>query len=236
MIVVVANRWDQVATTFASRWGADNIRVLTPQDLSAVGWRQRLGDADHAMAVVGKKLIPQKEITAVATRIPCVIEEEIFDIAPIDRPYVAREMTAFLLYWLSSLKCRVVNRPTPLCLSGPYWRQESWTHVAVRSGITVQPVHRQASFPKSSPKQDTRESLATVTVIGQRVFGETDPELHHHARRLADVAEVKVLVARFSGAERGARFVSADAYPDLSDEAIARAMLDCLQERPRVSA
>ena len=33
-----------------------------------------------------------------------------------------------LLSWLSQLNCPVVNRPTPLCLSGPNRRPEQWTY------------------------------------------------------------------------------------------------------------
>jgi hypothetical protein len=33
-------------------------------------------------------------------------------------------MKVFLLSWLSQLNCLVLNRPTPLCLSGSSWRPE----------------------------------------------------------------------------------------------------------------
>src|SRR5208337_4871033 len=134
MIVVVANRWDPTAGTFASRWAAHNVRVLTSQDLSVVGWQQRLSVMDGCVAVVERELVPQKEITGVLTRLPCVVEEQLLDIVPEDRPYVAAEMTAFLLFWLSSLKCPVLNRPTPTCLSGPYWHREKWVRVAAAAG------------------------------------------------------------------------------------------------------
>jgi len=101
------------------------------------GWRQSLGGVDGDAAVVEGKRVPQKEITGVLTRLPCVFEQELVDITPDDRRYVAAEMTAFLLFWLSRLKCPVLNRPTPTCLSGPYWRREKWIHVAARVGIPV---------------------------------------------------------------------------------------------------
>jgi hypothetical protein len=49
-------------------------------------------------------------------------------------------MKAFLLSWLSQLNCLVLNRPTPLCLSGPSWRPEQWTYAAAQLGIPVQPL------------------------------------------------------------------------------------------------
>jgi hypothetical protein len=230
MIVVVANRWDQIARVFASRCADDGVRLLTPQDLSAVGWRQPLRCyGDSRTVVVEKKLVPQKNISAVVTRIPCVMPEELSDIVPADRPYVAAEMTAFLLFWLSSLKCRVINRPTPSCLSGPFWRQESWVRAAVQAGIPVDPVCRHATFSHRSSPQPTDLPHAAVTVVGDRVFGDTHTLLQSHAQRLAEHAGAQQLVVRFSTPERDARFLGADVYPDLSQEEIGRALLQCLE-------
>jgi hypothetical protein len=232
MIVVVANRWDPAARAFASRWAAYNVRVLTSQDLSVAGWRQGLNAGDGRTAVVEGALVPQKEITGVLTRLPCVAEEELLDITPEDRPYIAAEMTAFLLFWLSSLECPVLNRPTPACLAGPYWRCESWVRVAAQAGIPVQPVHRRAALQGSAPEEETGPFPATVTVVGERLFGETDRVLQKQARRLADLAAVELLAVRFSGPECGARFVSADVFPDLADDRVAEAVLEYLKPGP----
>ena len=232
MIVVVADRWDATAGTFASRWAAHNVRVLTCQDLSVVGWRQRLSVMDGCMAVVDRELVPQKEITGVLTRLPCVVEEQLLDIAPEDRPYVAAEMTAFLLFWLSSLKCPVLNRPTPTCLSGTYWRLERWMRVAAQAGIPVQPIRRRAALPGSNSEEEIGPAPVIVTVVGKRSFGEADQGLQRQARCLADLAEVDLLAVRFSSPEYGARFVNADISPDLSDDRIGDAVLEYLRRGP----
>ena len=39
-------------------------------------------------------------------------------------------MMAFLASWLNGLPSPVFNRPTPVCLMGPNWRQEQWVHAA----------------------------------------------------------------------------------------------------------
>jgi hypothetical protein len=243
MIVIVANRWDQTAKAVASRWGEPNVAVLTAQDLSVAGWRQRLNEMDGGTAVVDRKLVPQKEITGVLTLMPCVYEQELAEIAPEDRSYVAAEMTAFLLFWLSRLRhqhqCPVLNRPTPSCLSGPHWRREQWVHAAAQAGIPVQSVRRHAAphgpaehAPAehgSAAEEETIPDSTTVTVVGKRIFGEAEPDLHRQARYLAALAGVELLAVRFSGPERGARFLSADSFPSLSDDALADAVLDHLR-------
>jgi hypothetical protein len=232
MIVVVASRWDRAAKAFASRWATHNVHVLTSRDLSAAGWRQSLSVTDGSVAVVDGALVPQEDITGVLTRLPCVSAEELVHIAPQDRPYIAGEMTAFLLFWLSRLKCPVLNRPTPAWLSGRYWRRESWVRAATQAGIPVQPVHRRVVLPGSGPEESTGALPATVTIVGERLFGQADQVLQSQARRLADLAGVDLLAVRFSGPEYGACFVSADVFPDLTEDRVAGAVLEYLQSGP----
>ena len=235
MIVIVASQWDDGARRFASGSVDHEVRLLTSRDLSVAGWRIFVSGADCNTVVVDRELVPEKDITGVLTRIPCIDEEELLHIAPEDRSYVAAEMTAFLLFWLSQLKCPVFNRPTPRCLSGPCWRTESWVRLAAQAGIPVTAVHRQANLKGSNSDKENR-SLATVTVVGGRAFGETSKTLHHHARHLAEQIGLEILVAHFSHRDRSAQFVSANTYPDLSDDIIGNAVLKHLQAGPRPCA
>ncbi len=230
MIVIVANRWDQTAKALAARWMDHHVAVLTAQDLSVRGWRQSLSGTSRCTAVVGGQRVAQDEISGVLTLLPCIMEQDLAEIRPQDRPYVATEMTAFLLYWLSrlSLRCPVLNRPTPMCLSGPYWRREKWTQVAAQAGIPVQPVRRLVAQPDSVAEEESTPNLTVVTVIGKCVFGETDPGLRQHARYLADLAGVELLAVQFSSPEHDACFVSSSISPDLSDTRFADAVLEYL--------
>jgi hypothetical protein len=225
MVVVVATEWDQAARAFASRWAARDVHVLTPPDLSVAGWCQRVGVPGHAMAVVAGVVVPQEEITGVLVRLPAIVEEGLPAIASADRSYVAAEMNAFMLFWLSSLSCPVLNQPTPAYLPGPFWRRESWVHRAAAAGIPVQPVHRRAALQPATGGA-TVPFAATVTVVGERSFGDADAVLHRHARRLARSTEVELLAVQFTGRDRRARLVNADLFPDLSDDRIAEAVLE----------
>jgi hypothetical protein len=229
MIVILASRWDPTANATAASWAHRPVGVMTPQDLCTAGWRQHLGAADRItpdVAVVQGQLIPQQDITGVLTRLPWVTDSEVVEIAAHDRAYVAAEMTAFLLFWLSRLKCPVLNPPTPMCLSGPYWRAEQWAQLAARAGIPVQTVRRDT---RPALPVDAAPSQA-VTVIGRRIFGEADPDLLEQTRRLAELANVALLTARFSGAERGATFVGADTFPALDEATWRDAALEYLCE------
>jgi len=229
VIVVVANRWDAGATAFASRWASHDVRVLTCQDLSTAGWRQTLNAGDARTAVVEGTPIAQERITGVLIRLSCVFQEELSGIVLPDREYVATEMTAFLWFWLSSLNCPVVNRPTSAGLAGPY-RQEYWARLAAQAELPVQPVRRRAVLSACVP-EEICPAPVTVTVVGQRVLGEIDPILQKHALKLAELAGLELLAVRFSGPEHNARFLSADPFPDLTDDGIATAVLEALELR-----
>jgi hypothetical protein len=226
MIVIISTQWNQTPRLLASRWTHRAVGILTPQDLSVPGWHQRGNAWDSGAVVVEQNLLAQKEISGVLTLLPCVSAEELADIAPADREYVATEMTAFLLFWLSQLQCPVLNRPTPTCLSGPYWRREKWVSVASQAGIPAGRVVRYTSLSGYSPEPEPAGTTTRVTVIGARVFGTSDPTLQQQAKRLARLAGVEMLTVRFSGPESGAHFVGADLSPDLSDNIVADAVLD----------
>jgi hypothetical protein len=233
MIVILASRWDQTAGAFAAHCAAArSVGILTCRDLCTSGWRQRLGGgmSDTVVcdaAVAQRRVMPQREITGVLTRLRYVAADELVEISAQDRDYVAAEMTAFLLFWLSRLTCPVLNRPTPMCLSGPNWRAEQWVHAAAHAGIPVKPLRRNTSS-ESHAATPVPVASRSVTVIGERTFGEADPHLRQQARRLAELAGVALLSVHFSSAERGARFLGADAFPALDDDALRDAALDYL--------
>ncbi|HME40506.1 MAG TPA: hypothetical protein VKG63_16235 [Steroidobacteraceae bacterium] len=220
----------------AARWAHRSVEVMTPQDLCVSGWRQHLGacESDTSssdVAVVQRRLLPQREITGVLTRLPWVTDGEVIEVAAHDRGYVATEMTAFLLFWLSRLKCPVLNRPTPTCLSGPYWRAEKWVHVAARAGIPVQAARRDTQSESAANALPPTTSVA-VTVIGRHIFGDAHPELLAQSRRLSELAEVALLTVRFADAERGAAFLGADTFSSLDDERFKEAALEYLCKTP----
>lgn len=228
MILIVANRWDQTPALVASHWTHQPVAVLTSADLSVSGWRQRLKTGCGETVVAEGKVLDQTDITGVLTLLPWVFENELVDVVPEDRSYVAAEMTAFLLFWLWRLRCPVLNRPSPTSLSGPYWRREKWVSVASGAGIAAEPVHRHAGSPTGSACGETPLIGATFTVVGNRVFGKADPVLGRHALCLARLAGVDLLAVHFSGPDRDSKFVSADVFPNFSEDSVADAVLEYL--------
>ncbi|BAY24725.1 hypothetical protein NIES2100_45220 [Calothrix sp. NIES-2100] len=228
MLVVVASRHDKAAEALVANWAADGASLLTPEDLSVVGWRHYLNPTEDSTAVVGKYAIALEQITGVLSRLPAIYEQELLHIVSEDRAYVAGEMNAFLIAWLSSLKCPVLNRPTPTYLLGPAWRPEQWAYTAAQLGIPVRPVRRQSSLLANVPPQAIAKPGVKVTVVGDRCLGEVDEQLKVHARRLADAAQVDLLTVHFSSSESRAEFLGAELWTDISAPEVGDAIFEYL--------
>lgn len=235
MLVVVASRYDETAQSLVDRWTKQEARLLTCEDLSVVGWRHSLrgvgGDSPPLLdstAVVDGQVVGVEEISGVLTRLPYIFEQELLQIVPDDRSYVAAEMNAFLISWLSGLKCPVLNRPTPTYLLGPNWRPQQWLYAAAQLGIPVHPMRRYIALSGDVCPKPPEMPPVTVTVVGDRIFGSVDQALATQARRLADAAKVDLLAIHFSGSESGADFLGADLWPDISSPDVADAILEYL--------
>jgi hypothetical protein len=179
------------------------------------------------------------EIRGVLSRLPQVGAHELPLIASDEQAYVASEIMAFLVAWLASLPCRVLNRPTPLDLTGPAWHREQWIRCAGEAGLRVQPLGRVApSFAgiggqgdvgsHSTPESAWTESVA-LSLIGERVLydpalGPLDDAILGGVRRLARRARVEVMTAQFCRSGDDLMFCGAANGVDLGNATVADAI------------
>jgi hypothetical protein len=223
---VLAHQHDIVAKALVERWKDFDAYLLTCRDLSLSGWRCYLSSLGDSRAVASGKIIAYAETKGVLTRLSRILEHDLPNIVNIDRVFVAAEMTAFLMFWLSSLKCPILNRPTPTSLSGPNWHQAQWVFAASKLGIPIHPFHIDTSKNLGKSESVTNFHPLTVTVVGRSCFGEADDTLKTYARGLAAAAGVNLLSVCFSSRESGSYFISADQMPDISSKEVSDAVLE----------
>lgn len=227
MILVLAHADDCAARSLVGRWSDHDARLLTCRDLSNAGWRYYPGEPESSRAVVDDRIVPFEEIDGVVTRLPSVNEDDLPHIVAADRGYVAAEMTAFLVAWLSEAAIPVVNRPTPTCLTGPNWRREQWLHAAALAGMRTRATRRLITPSRDErPEADDAPGVA-ATIVGDCCVGPIADVLAAQARRLAELAGVELLTVEFDGPERDAAFVRAYPGADVSQAEIADALADC---------
>jgi hypothetical protein len=227
LILIIANRFDLAARKLAEDWQTSTARLITCEDLSIAGWRHFVGGTPpETRTMIGGVAVPAKEISGVLTRLIYIWEQELVHIVAEDRSYVAAEMSAFLMSWLSALDCPVLNRPVPGCLCGPCWRPEQWAVAAARAGMRVRPVRRRVHSGQDSSLETAPLGPTAVTVVGHSVFGEADASFRTQARHLADIAQVDLVRVHYTGGEEGAYFSGADLFPPITDDEVGTAIFN----------
>jgi hypothetical protein len=226
MIVVVASRHDQSAKTFVTKQSDRCVGLLTCEDLSTTGWQYYLNNIDASRAVVSGEIVSCAHIKGVLTRRPAIIKEELQHIEPEDRQYVAAEMHAFLLAWLSSLRCPVINLPAGTSLSGPQWRPEQWTSFVARLDIPVMPWRRRESLTAGMTATQVTANNVEVVVVGDRWFGNVTTALGKQSVRIAQAAGVSFLSLTYSSPDEQAVFLQASLWPTLDNEEVVTALFD----------
>jgi hypothetical protein len=228
-LLVLADERDAAAQAFVARHRKDGARLLKPSDLSCAGWCHRVDDPAASVAVVEGLAIPGSVLRGVITRLAAIAPAQLPHVAQADRDYVASEMTAFLGAWLSALTCPVMNRPFVPSLSGPAWCREHWVKLALDLEVPAAPVRRELRPGAPMPGLEALpEACVRLDVVGPTILGHAHPRLRTYARRLADGACMPLLGVLFDAEDGNARFVGADPWPDLSDEPIGDALMDCV--------
>jgi hypothetical protein len=228
MLIILAKQEDQTAKWLARRWRKRDAIVMTALDLSQSGWAHYVGSPHRSRLRIGKHDVKEKDVCGVLVRIASIEPGDLPQITERDRPYVAAEMTAFLVAWLSGLSCPVLNRPTPQCLGGPAFRPEQWIHLASRLGIPRAPARRDTRAIRTTLDEDSRCEL---TVVGQACVGDADWTLITSARRLASSCGADLLSVRFAGATADSEFVHASPLPNMGSPQIADAVLSYFEEK-----
>jgi hypothetical protein len=228
MLVVLASNNDPVAQVLVARWADQGAVLLTCADITQPGWRYSLPCDRETRATIGGRRVDMDDIRGVLNRLPFVNPAELTNIIPSEREYVCVEITAFLTWWLSQLKCPVLNRPRAAGLMGPNWPLEQWVTTAVQLGIPTRPTMRQLSPARGVEPSPDVPTLNTVTVVGPHCFGTNEATLADQARRLAQAAHVDVLAAHFTREHQ--EFVAADVWINAAAPEIADALLEALRE------
>jgi hypothetical protein len=230
-LILLASERDEQARAFATRYAKDGLRVLVPADLSRPGWCWRSVDPLGSVALINAERLSSRDIDGVITRLPWVLECDLPGIRAGEQEYAAAEINAFLLAWLVSLRCPLLNRPSAQCLSGPGWRAQMWVRKAFELGIPACSVRQTISAAtRSAIAEAEPDEAVAVTVVGDTVVGTAGAVLKRHAVRLAAAAGVQLLCVRFSSPARDAFLLGASLWPDLSDPKIGEAVWNHFRE------
>ena len=230
MRLVLAHRHDVAARELVARWRGDAV-LLIPADLHRERWFLHLDGRRPPVA-----LLPSRpEVTSVLSRLAGIDPGDLGHMDPQDVEYAAVELDAFLRAWLHAWPGPVTNRPSTTCLNGPGWRPEQWIAAAAAAGLVSRPVRRRAVLPvdRSLASQGyAGEEGTSVTVVGDRWFGDVDAEVGRRLCAFARACGCDVLEATVHGAHTDPTVVRVSAWPDVSAPAVADALAQLLDGTP----
>jgi len=222
LILVFASELDEVARDATTEWSEQQAVLLTPADIFCKGWRTRIGGVHDWSIVANRQQWPIRSVSGVVSLLPRILARELFDIQEEDRPFAAAEATAFALFFLSSIPCPVVNRPTPNCLNGPNWQPEQWTRACFEAGVAFKVSCRRTN--EVIRPETACSGLRSVTVLGGKCLEDTSEGCLADVLTLAQLANVTFLQVYFAQDEGESIFYRAQLTPDLSKVGIRTAL------------
>lgn len=220
MILVLANRTDESAFLLAERRFHEGARIFLPDMLFAWGVGYRAG-GQHRPRAIFEGDPHSSRIRGVLVRMHAVSTSDVLHTRASDRPYIATEMTAFLLAWLSALPCPVLGKPTATSLAGPELRQEEWVHLAARNGVPIHPIRRSS---RHNNGEQEKPILNAVTVVDDSCIHAPTETVAQYARVMARAANARLLTTYFEGPPDQPIFVRALSWVDIDDPVIEDAV------------
>jgi hypothetical protein len=223
VILILADAGNEHAAALAEALSPAGAAVLTPIDLATDPSALHHPDVGRSWLTLAGRQRRIVELTAVVTLLNAILPWSLACYDAAEREYQASEMHAWLAFFLASLRCPVVNPPSPLSLSGPVLNPFGWRALAAGCRLPL----AAGVLDSDRPESHRTSNADTVTVLGGRVIHSAGPRADGYALRLAAHAGVVHLRAAFRGPD--AEFVSAASVPDAGDERTRVALVKWLQ-------
>ncbi|MFL6602564.1 MAG: hypothetical protein ACJ8R9_14690 [Steroidobacteraceae bacterium] len=218
MWLILGSSLDDEPRRLAEQWACCDVsvEVVTPADLSRPGWRLRIGRPVDLQAGLRSQVVRGDDIRAVVNLLPWVSVHDLPHIDPDDREYVANEVAAFLLAWLSELDRPMIDRPTPLSLAGCGRWPAQWAALAKQVGI-------HADTQWSGPR-------AEVTVLQGRAVAcsHSDKGLAGAAEEIARAGRRSLVTLYFAAGQREPVLIGAAIRPAAGSPAVAEKLFEWL--------
>jgi hypothetical protein len=245
VLIVLASQADAAAAKVVSAWHGQNAALLSGESLSQRGWVWQPESIDDSSLVIDGCPLPVRAVRGVVSLMPAIDPRDLHHIVADEREYVAGEMTAFLvawLTWLSGLGVPVMNRPTPLSLTGPALHHEQWLQAAGRVGLPIRPAHRRVPPSKrpsteeswrrwnAVPPDDRESSLPIPVVRGHTLPGPEGQQVPDAVcgalGRLAAAVGAELMTALLVDSDGRFLFRAAVPSVDVSREDVATEILN----------
>lgn len=227
MILVLSNVANDAAAGLVGMFPPGAASLVTASDFNtSFKAGVSVGDFPRSELTIGGTRTTAGEISGVISTISHFLPQEFYYIEPEDRAYVCAELGAFMIYFLSELRCRKLNPQTARRLSGLGMHWIEWSRAAEARGVPVLPARLRNGTPVAGP--DSRElRYLRATIIGDSIVGDNAPEsIAGHMRALSGAFSMPYLSCLFAS-PGGDDYLLADlaSVPDVSTQGNREAMV-----------
>jgi hypothetical protein len=208
------------------------VAELAPLPATAVGCLDfvagrsslRHPDFDASTLTVGGCRLSVGAITGVVNALAAVVPAAltVYDVE--EREYQAAELHALLVYFLTALRCPVINRPSRLGLVGPVLNPLGWFHLARAAGLPVVVGEVTSEDPATARAAASRGNVEARWAEGMIPRNAAEQLTAALARRCG----LGYLEARYEDGSGGLRFAGARSVPDLASRETRRALATAL--------
>jgi hypothetical protein len=222
VIVVVGSRHDRVAGHLVATW--PRAALCSAEDLLTPGWVWPSSGAADRTWVVDGACVPDSEVTGVFVRRATVYPDELLQVHPDDRPYLAAECHAFLIFVLATTGASVANPVGDGAIGDEAVRLERWMPAAIECGLTLAPL-RLTSTPRRARTLTTHvvEVVGTES-FGDASFGDAASRCRRGAVQLVGALGMRWAACVFDGRRRLAAVTTAAVPSNAAAEALARVL------------
>ena len=236
MILIIAEPADGAALWLEprlARYSDRPVKIVTPARLvyaRSIVHRLDTRGSDFRFEISGGETFAAAALSGVVNRILTFPVDHLAAAAPGEREYAAGELHAFLLGWLASLACPVLNRPAADCLAGPCHSEVVARHFAAVAGLTSDRACLTSASPWPPPPGPRFAAVRHFVLDGQ-VIGPPAAQSDAAALiRFAALWGARLLQIDTERAAGRTRLLNASAFADFSSggpalvRAIARAL------------
>lgn len=147
------------------------VTVLTPTQLvcaRSIVHRMSSDGGDFTFVFADGSSLGAGEVHGLVNRMSNLPTAHLAFAADGDRDYAAAELQAFLLGWLASLSCPMLNPPAPESLVGAWHNEVAALHLATIAGLRCRPAGTGADGPLLPPSgaANLRHFIIDGRVVG----------------------------------------------------------------------
>jgi hypothetical protein len=204
MILMLVSSYYKEAATFVKQFPEGAVSILTCAGLAQESTNLFYPGFENSTITIEGITVPISAITGVVNFLPVILPEELYFLPEEEREYQAAEFHALLTFFLHSLPCPVINRPSGSGLTGTFNHALYWIDTARKLEIPTIPLVIDSHDTLNCPPVDKPPPYLEIICLNQEILCVSNGNattLPHHSGNRPEAQQYTLQLAKHSGAE-----------------------------------